>query len=88
MCYPNGHRVVANDPVKQNRILVATVQEDTPQQVAAGASVRIRLEGGGGASGGVTKQCVCSPTRHPGSFRCRYHHTEYKWVGRVGPRPC
>ncbi|KAG0489534.1 hypothetical protein HPP92_006397 [Vanilla planifolia] len=21
----------------------------------------------------ASKTCVCSPTRHPGSFRCRYH---------------
>ncbi|KAK9697725.1 hypothetical protein RND81_08G056600 [Saponaria officinalis] len=31
----------------------------------------------GGAEG--RKMCVCSPTRHPGSFRCRYHHAEYEW---------
>ncbi|KAL4188840.1 hypothetical protein AMTRI_Chr08g204030 [Amborella trichopoda] len=23
--------------------------------------------------------CICSPTRHPGSFRCRYHHKYYQW---------
>ncbi|KAL3511803.1 hypothetical protein ACH5RR_024520 [Cinchona calisaya] len=43
-------------------------------------------EGGGGADGGVVKQCICSPTTHPGSFRCRYHLTEYQWVGRLGPK--
>ncbi|CAN0901601.1 hypothetical protein LINGRAHAP2_LOCUS21508 [Linum grandiflorum] len=31
----------------------------------------------GGAGG--TKLCVCSPTRHPGSFRCRYHRAQYLW---------
>lgn len=25
------------------------------------------------------KQCVCSPTQHPRSFRCRQHHGEYVW---------
>lgn len=25
------------------------------------------------------QQCICSPTTHPGSFRCRYHHAEYVW---------
>ncbi|CAN0900143.1 hypothetical protein LINGRAHAP2_LOCUS20672 [Linum grandiflorum] len=23
--------------------------------------------------------CVCSPTRHSGSFRCRYHRAQYEW---------
>ncbi|WCJ42444.1 serine-rich protein-related [Euphorbia peplus] len=31
--------------------------------------------------GGVTKMyCICSPTTHPGSFRCRYHIAEYNFV--------
>ncbi|PIN10820.1 hypothetical protein CDL12_16591 [Handroanthus impetiginosus] len=49
---------------------------------SAGAAAR----GGGGTT---TKVCVCSPTSHPGSFRCRQHHVEYQWVSRVGlnPRP-
>ncbi|XAR53324.1 hypothetical protein NMG60_11021845 [Bertholletia excelsa] len=38
------------------------------------------VEGDGG--GGRLKQCVCSPTRHPGSFRCRHHRSEYVWGGR------
>ncbi|KAM7254588.1 hypothetical protein ACFE04_003968 [Oxalis oulophora] len=32
-----------------------------------------------GGGDGETKKCVCSPTIHPGSFKCRYHHEEYKW---------
>ncbi|KAL4179768.1 hypothetical protein AMTRI_Chr13g121730 [Amborella trichopoda] len=23
--------------------------------------------------------CICSPTTHPGSFRCRYHRKYYQW---------
>ncbi|KAI3992481.1 hypothetical protein MKX01_022572 [Papaver californicum] len=23
--------------------------------------------------------CLCSPTQHPGSFRCRHHQNEYQW---------
>lgn len=83
--------VGAYDPANRNRILVAAViavQEASRQQVTVDESVSIRMDGGGGGGGGgVMKQCVCSPTRHPGSFRCRYHHTEYKWVGRLGPKP-
>ncbi|KAJ0491376.1 hypothetical protein HanRHA438_Chr12g0534301 [Helianthus annuus] len=29
------------------------------------------------------KRCLCSPTNHPGSFRCRIHHKEYVWGGRA-----
>ncbi|XVE54291.1 hypothetical protein DITRI_Ditri03aG0069000 [Diplodiscus trichospermus] len=35
-----------------------------------------------GGAGSVTKPCLCSPTKHPGSFRCRHHHAEYVWGGR------
>ncbi|KAK8682878.1 hypothetical protein V6N13_038959 [Hibiscus sabdariffa] len=36
-------------------------------------------------TGGSTDsmKCLCSPTKHPGSFRCRYHHVEYVWGGRL-----
>lgn len=27
--------------------------------------------GGGGGGGGERRRCLCSPTSHPGSFRCR-----------------
>lgn len=29
---------------------------------------------------GVIRPCICSPTSHPGSFRCRQHHGQYKWA--------
>ncbi|KGN45357.1 hypothetical protein Csa_016243 [Cucumis sativus] len=32
-------------------------------------------------SGGGYK-CICSPTTHPGSFKCRFHQGDYKWVSR------
>ncbi|OMO58020.1 hypothetical protein COLO4_34908 [Corchorus olitorius] len=35
-----------------------------------------------GGGGGSMKQCLCSPTKHPGSFRCRHHQGEYVWGGR------
>ncbi|BAU02847.1 uncharacterized protein HKW66_Vig0123450 [Vigna angularis] len=40
---------------------------------------------GGGSSGesGSAKRCACSPSQHPGSFRCRLHHGEYVWRGRA-----
>lgn len=42
---------------------------------------RVEEAARGGGGGGSVKQCLCSPTRHPGSFRCRQHHAEYVWVG-------
>ncbi|WVZ14090.1 hypothetical protein V8G54_011656 [Vigna mungo] len=38
-----------------------------------------------GSSGesGSAKRCACSPSQHPGSFRCRLHHGEYVWRGRA-----
>ncbi|MFS7974260.1 hypothetical protein Hanom_Chr09g00866491 [Helianthus anomalus] len=38
--------------------------------------------GGGEEVSKVKKQCLCSPTHHPGSFRCRHHHSEYIWTAR------
>eukprot|EP00249_Psilotum_nudum_P013937 c24586_g1_i1 orf=119-448(+) len=33
------------------------------------------------------KTCLCSPTSHPGSFRCRFHRAlEKKWPHPVSPR--
>lgn len=43
--------------------------------------------GGGGSGSGAMKQCLCSPTLHPGSFRCRHHRSEYQWVGRLRHNP-
>uniref|UniRef100_A0A3Q7FTF6 Uncharacterized protein n=1 Tax=Solanum lycopersicum TaxID=4081 RepID=A0A3Q7FTF6_SOLLC len=44
----------------------------------------VSIRGADGAGAGTRKfQCVCSPTIHPGSFRCRHHHADYKWVARL-----
>ncbi|KAF8388993.1 hypothetical protein HHK36_025677 [Tetracentron sinense] len=52
------------------------------------APAPIEVVGASSASGsGPSKQCVCSPTQHSGSFRCRHHHAEYEWGGRQRPRP-
>lgn len=34
----------------------------------------------GGDGGGGKKKCVCSPSKHPRSFKCRYHQHEYQWL--------
>ncbi|KAL0855194.1 hypothetical protein Bca101_060346 [Brassica carinata] len=51
-------------------------QEDVKRQEAYNMSPRTR--GGGGPAGmvkssSVRLSCLCAPTTHPGSFRCRYH---------------
>ncbi|EXB37027.1 hypothetical protein L484_020813 [Morus notabilis] len=41
-------------------------------------------DGRGGGGGAAKRYCLCSPTQHPGSFRCRQHLGEYAWgTGRV-----
>lgn len=86
MCYPLGAYVEGGPKCCSSR----------RQPVAAAAEVvvagqRQMVNSGGGlgeGGGGVTKRCVCSPTGHPGSFRCRHHHGEYQWVNnRLGPKP-
>ncbi|KAK3028327.1 hypothetical protein RJ639_037789 [Escallonia herrerae] len=87
MCYPAAiHNPVGS--CKQgsggwHRLVVpaaTAMQEDRRQEVPA-EIVTVAAGGGGGA----VKQCLCSPTLHPGSFKCRYHHREYQWPGRLGP---
>ncbi|CAH8260303.1 unnamed protein product [Arabidopsis lyrata] len=54
-------------------------QDDIKRQEAYNMSPRVRRGGGGGGSVGMSKSssvrqnCLCAPTTHPGSFRCRYH---------------
>ncbi|KAE9588198.1 hypothetical protein Lal_00002873 [Lupinus albus] len=52
-----------------------------------GALMAGQVHGGGSnddnsSQGGSGKRCVCSPSQHPGSFRCRQHHDQYVWRGR------
>lgn len=87
MCYP----YLAGDYQSENHrrrlvsLMAAAMEEATtarqpPQVVNIGG----RLAGGGG---GAVRVCLCSPTNHPGSFRCRQHHGEYQWVNRLGSKP-
>ncbi|KAG4992056.1 hypothetical protein AAZX31_09G172300 [Glycine max] len=40
-------------------------------------------DGGSSGESGSVQRCVCSPSQHPGSFRCRLHHVKYVWCGRT-----
>uniref|UniRef100_A0A0D3FHW1 Uncharacterized protein n=1 Tax=Oryza barthii TaxID=65489 RepID=A0A0D3FHW1_9ORYZ len=37
--------------------------------------------GGGRAGGGGAQACVCAPTTHPGSFRCKHHRQNASNLG-------
>ncbi|KAH0459166.1 hypothetical protein IEQ34_011980 [Dendrobium chrysotoxum] len=40
------------------------------------------------AGGSVGGQCLCSPTTHQGSFRCRYHRSmSSAWLRRSNSMP-
>ncbi|KAI4350870.1 hypothetical protein L6164_005277 [Bauhinia variegata] len=39
-----------------------------------------------GGSNTITKWCLCSPSQHPGSFRCRQHRGNYVWRGSASSR--
>lgn len=93
MCYPGAYWVCQYSPAGPRRVVVSPV---TPPPSAAVVEVARQQEtvttaeangGSGGVGGGGMRRCVCSPTNHPGSFRCRHHHAEYEWVGRMGHRP-
>ncbi|KAJ0007858.1 hypothetical protein Pint_29845 [Pistacia integerrima] len=72
MCHPSCD-IPSPSGTDQRRqfgsVRVAAREQQQPSKVAAG--------------GGVTKKCVCSTSTHPGSFRCKYHRSEYKWVSRA-----
>lgn len=55
------------------------------QEPAAAGQARGGVSGGGESSGddGSIKHCVCSPSQHPGSFRCRQHQAKYVWRNRA-----
>ncbi|KAI4347136.1 hypothetical protein L6164_007979 [Bauhinia variegata] len=55
------------------------------QRATGHASTAVTGEAAGGTCGeGGPKRCLCSPSQHPGSFRCRQHHANYVWRGSAG----
>lgn len=80
MCYPGKAPAVRpRGLVIHGGIWWSLLRHETP--VTQHEAPAPTGEGSGGD--GSIKYCVCSPTRHPGSFRCRHHHAEYVWGGRV-----
>ncbi|EOY30820.1 Uncharacterized protein TCM_037899 [Theobroma cacao] len=79
MCYASVPSVGKQGLVAQRRWFVLQASMMAAARHAPRAGVARETGGAGSTS---MKQCLCSPTKHPGSFRCRHHHAEYVWGGR------
>lgn len=92
MCYPHpGLHLIDSYHCETRRgslrnfvshVGTAAVETVVSQNQPTSGMVPSRGREGAASTGKVMKQCLCSPTRHPGSFRCRHHHAGYIWVGR------
>ncbi|CAO2822834.1 unnamed protein product [Amaranthus hypochondriacus] len=58
-----------------------------PPPLVVGPTINAVVGGRVGGAGERRKVCLCSPTTHPGSFRCRFHHGEYVWCSSMKLRP-
>lgn len=54
--------------------------ESFHENMPAAVETEVGAAVGHRAGGGEKKMCVCSPSTHPRSFKCRYHHHEYQWI--------
>ncbi|KAJ6862950.1 hypothetical protein NC652_039733 [Populus alba x Populus x berolinensis] len=80
MCHPGVPWVSRNLVVYRRWLVLQAVETETghaPTEVAAPCSSAVAVS---------IKKCLCSPTRHPGSFRCRHHRSDYVWGGRIARR--
>ncbi|GAA0170024.1 hypothetical protein LIER_40874 [Lithospermum erythrorhizon] len=81
MCHPGGleYPIGYRQRLPQRRLIThaETTVVVVPQQQPAAVNRNTN-----GATDGGGMECVCSPTRHPGSFRCRHHRSSYAWVCR------
>lgn len=55
-------------------------RSDDPQR----STVILQEERSNGGGELMKLLCVCSPTQHKGSFRCRLHRAEYVWGCKSG----
>ncbi|KAI3521616.1 hypothetical protein L1887_11087 [Cichorium endivia] len=87
MCYPARVSCISGYELDiRIRRLAALAADVNHREVVAIATQQVAV--GGGEVARVKKQCLCSPTIHPGSFRCKHHHSDYVWVGRLlAPTP-
>jgi len=79
MCHEGFYPLYTRCHVYREVQIVVDAEAGEEPAVVAG-----RARGGGDGAGedGSIKQCVCSPSKHPGSFRCRQHQAKYVWRNR------
>ncbi|GAU48792.1 hypothetical protein TSUD_141100 [Trifolium subterraneum] len=81
MCHPKIPFVSQEGLIVHTRWFVfqgSNEAEHEPRHVHHGDGV-----GNSSDESGSVKRCMCSPSQHPGSFRCRQHHGEYVWRGKT-----
>ncbi|KAL3747507.1 hypothetical protein ACJRO7_016318 [Eucalyptus globulus] len=95
MCHPRNPLLSLKDlssvlrrryPAHALRATRAANQDVANARVPAAAASASAAGGraGAGADGlGSKRRCVCSPTLHPGSFRCRQHRAAFAWGGAM-----
>ncbi|KAK9715320.1 hypothetical protein RND81_06G156800 [Saponaria officinalis] len=79
MCHPSsiGYSLPSLEEVSTTRGRVRRFEfRPPPLEVGPPLNQQKAVAEGGGEG---RKVCLCSPTSHPGSFRCRYHHADYEW---------
>lgn len=81
MCHPNVPVSSLGNPARPSRWQVSPVT-GISSTAEAGVLAREAAPEAGSRGGGVMRQCMCSPTGHAGSFRCRLHIAEYVWGRR------
>ncbi|KAI4376622.1 hypothetical protein MLD38_014364 [Melastoma candidum] len=70
MCHPcSEFYAFAN---RDSLLLILLPLQPGPRHTPRRAAEKHEAQGGSG-----TRWCLCSPTRHAGSFRCRHHRGEY-----------
>ncbi|KAL3721019.1 hypothetical protein ACJRO7_005783 [Eucalyptus globulus] len=83
MCQPSFPVVGVSRRTRSRQRQVAP-PETVAREAGGNEAANEEARGNGGSGGGTANWCLCSPTAHPRSFRCRYHQSNYTWVGRVG----
>nr|ABK25772.1 unknown [Picea sitchensis] len=83
MCHSNWPLIICensgedgrNTDYRQHQQLI--LAEEAGNRLISPRSEEETAEGSG-----KNKFCLCSPTNHAGSFRCRLHRSSYKWGRR------
>ncbi|KAL3735843.1 hypothetical protein ACJRO7_024897 [Eucalyptus globulus] len=80
MCHPRVPSTVLTGHSTTRRNQHAMLSLMAAREVPSWHSSAARASGG---AKGARGWCLCSPTVHPGSFRCRYHRSKYVFVRKI-----